>query len=551
MRDVGIRDAVARGARRRTPVRAAGIAAALCVVAALPGQAWAGPADGPGDLPRYKAAVARGARRRTPVRAAGIAAALCVVAALPGQAWAGPADGPGDLPRYKAAEDAKKIKGALSSGDGPEIRPGVYSDTIGKGEKKYYSVSLDAKSAAFLSAVAAPEPGARVQTVGEGLELSLQAVDGSPCDGSAQSDFSGDGSAYAVADYAARVVGADDECQKAGPYLFSVERVGGDTSNPARWPLEIRYMSEPPVKGTLPSAPTGNGAGDDPPAALSGSAKRRAHGGTGFNDAGAVSEGVWKDRIRPGETRFYRVPVDWGQRLNAAVELSSVKSTEDFPPTVYNGLGLTTYNPARGRFDDESFVSYTPDKSAQAVAYTPVVDFGNRFADEGSDAALAGWHYLAVTVSPKAGQVIKGTAPLTLRIDLKGKAKAGPGYEGDAAAAGFGVSDQDREQAEKGQNAAEGQRSGTLMTVAYAGIGTGTALILALVLWTLVARRAAAGAAGAPAGGTPPGPPLGGGAYTAPGQGRPGTTPAWPEPQQPYGEHRTQQFHDPRRQQQP
>ncbi|MFC4495603.1 hypothetical protein ACFPA8_15845 [Streptomyces ovatisporus] len=490
-------------------------------------------------------AVKRNARRRPAVRAAAAAAAMCAMAALPGQAWAAPSDGPGGVPGYKAAEDAKEIKGAVSSGDGPEIRPGVYSDTIGRGEKKYYSVSLDARTSAFLSAVAAPKPGAQVQTAGEGLKLSLETVDGSSCDGSNEPDFSGDGSAYPIADYATRTVGADDECQKAGPYLFSVERTGGETSDPTRWPLEIRYMSEPAVKGSLPSVPTDNGADDEPPAPLSGSAKKRAHGGTGFNDAGAVSEGVWKDRIRPGETRFYRVPVDWGQRLNAAVELSSVKSSGDLPPTIYNGLGLTAYNPARGRFDDESFVSYSPDKSAQTLAYTPVVDYGNRFADDGYDAAFAGWHYLAVTVSPKAAQVIETTAPLTLRIDVKGKAKPGPDYDGDAAAAGFGVSDEDREQAESGQTAAEGERSDTLRTVAYAGIGTGTALILALVVWTLAARRRAATAGtGAPVQGPPAGPSHSGGGQPAAAQGQSGTAPMWPQPQQSPEQHQTQQAHE-------
>ncbi len=474
----------------------------------------------------------RRTRRRAAAGVAAAAAALCLVAGMPGQAlgagFSGAAaeDGP-DVPTYEPAESAKKIKGAASSGEGPDIGPGLYTDSIGRGEKKYYSVSLDAKSSAFISAAAAPEPGAKVQTVGEGLEISLETVDGNACDGGTQVDFGSDGAAYPIADYATRIIGAEDECQKAGPYLFSVQRKGSETSDPGRWPLEIRFMSEPGLKGSLPSAPSDNRAEEEPPTPVSGSAKKRAHGGTGFNDAGAVSRGVWKDRIRPGETRFYRVPVEWGQQLNAAVELGSAKSPGEYPPTVYDGLGVTMYNPARGRFDEDQFVQYSPDQSAQALAYTPVVDYGNRFADAGYDAPVSGWYYLAVTVSPKTAQFFKSTAPLTLRVDVKGKAKPGPDYSGDAAAAGFGVSAEDREQAEKGQTAAEAERSDTLQLVAYSGIGAGAVLILALGLWTLTARRGASAGSAAPAAG--PGAVTG----SQPGNGpvQSGTVPLWPQQQ--------------------
>lgn len=478
----------------------------------------------------------RRTRRRAATAVVAATGALCLVAAVPGQAAdrsvssTAAAGEAGDVPAYETAEDAEEIKGAASSGDGPDIEPGIYTDSIARGEKKFYSVSLDGKSSAFLSAVAAPEPGAKVQSVGEGLKISLETVGGSACDGGSQPDFGSGGTAYPIADYATRIIGAEDECQKAGPYLFSVEREGSATSDPSRWPLEIRFMSEPGLTGSLPSEPADNGAEDEPPAPVTGSAKKDAHGGNGFNDAGAVSRGVWKDRIEPGATRFYRVPVDWGQRLMAAVELGSAKSPGEYPETIFNGLGLTAYNPARGQLDDDQFVQYRPDQSAQAVSYTPVVDYGNRFADDGHDAPVAGWYYLAVTVSPKAAKYFKSGAPLTLRIDVEGTAEPGPEYAGDAAAAGFGVSAEDREQAEKGQTAAEAERGDSLMLVAWTGIGAGTALILALALWTLIARRRASAEApgGDGNGATVPGPQSGTmpllpqqqGYQQAPGQGQ-------------------------------
>jgi hypothetical protein len=483
------------------------------------------------------------ARRAVAARVAAAGAALCVLAALPGQAAAVPSDGvpSGDaenVPAYKIDENAEKIKGTAGSGDGPRIEPGTYTDTIGRGEKRYYRVDLDAKSSAFISAVAAPKPGARVEGVGEGLKIELTDVDGSACNGSTQPQFAAEGEAYPIADYATRIMGVNDECQKAGPYLFSVERESPATSDPARWPLEIRYMSEPGLKGgpgKAPSAPGDDSAtGEETPAPVTAGETRKAHGGNGFSDAGAVSEGVWKDRIRPGETRFYRVPVDWGQRLNSAVELGSAASPGEYPPTIYDGLGVTAYNPARGQFDGASFVSYSPDKSAQAGVYTPPVHFGSRFSFSGNDPCVAGWHYLAVRVSPQLAKYFKSTAPLTLRIDVIGKAGKGPEYAGNAEAAGFGVGADDLEQAEKGQSAADAERSGALRTVAYAGIGAGVLLILMLAMWTLTARRrAAVGAvpgAGGPVAGGLPGPGSGpGGGQTGEASG---TVPLWPQQQQ-------------------
>ena len=468
-----------------------------------------------------------------PVAAA--AAALCLLAVSPGQAWAASADGPDGPAAYETAEGAKPIKGTAGSGDGPEIYPGTYTDSIGRGEKKYYHVDLDAESSAFISAVAAPEPGSRVKGVGEGLKIRLETVDGSECDGGTEPQFSAEGAAYPVADYATRLIGVEDECQKAGAYLFSVEREGPETSDPGRWPLELRYMSEPGLKGgprLLPSSPDSDEepGDDETPAPVTSGEKRQAHGGTGFNDAGALAKGVWRDRIKPGETRFYRVPVDWGQRLNASVELGSANSPGEYPPTIYDGFGITAYNPARGRFEDDPFVSYTPDESAQAAVYTPTVDYTSRFDYSTKTPCLAGWHYLAVTVSPQLGKFFTSTAPLTLRVDVTGTAKAGPKYAGDAHAAGFGVSDEDKEQAEKGQNAAEGERSGSLRIVAYVGIGAGVVLILGLAVWTLTARRRAEALPGAP--GTPgalggPAGPAGPGGQAGPDGGS-GTVPLWP-----------------------
>lgn len=108
--------------------------------------------------------------------------------------------------------------------------------------------------------------------------------------------------------------------------------------------------------------------------ALAGDAVRR-EGGAGFGSATAVGQGVWQDDITPGETLFYRVPVDWGQQLHAVVELGSSSGGKGF---VSSALVMSLYNPARGYVDDEG-LGYDGRQTSAALDPLPPVAHANRF----------------------------------------------------------------------------------------------------------------------------------------------------------------------------
>ncbi|MGP3980753.1 hypothetical protein [Streptomyces sp. KR80] len=424
-------------------------------------------------------------------------AALCTMAALPGQAMA---DGPERLPTYRTAEGAERVEGAASSTDGPPLNPGTYTDTIKQGEEKYYSVNLDAKSSAFISAVAAPRPGTNVADYGDGLKVTLEDIHGTECDTGGDATFGGDGMAYPIADYASRMIGGTDtDCQTEGPYVFKVERKGDVASAPGAWPIEIHYMSEPGLKGAAPAEPGEGSWSSATPAPLTSPTKMQAKGGTGFNDAGSVGKGVWRDTIRPGETRFYRVPVDWGQQLNVSAQLPNSPNAED-PSTgfVPDALGLTAYNPARGLVKGDNFTSYDGEQESAGL-FTAPADYGNRFSSTSGTNAMrfAGWYYLAVSLHPDMAQFFKDGADLTLRVDVKGDPQRGPDYRGDEVRAGFGVTTKDQDMADHGLTAEDAARSDRLQLVAVVSLGAGTVLLLGLGAWTLLARRRAP-AAGAP-----------------------------------------------------
>ncbi|WP_189131367.1 hypothetical protein [Wenjunlia tyrosinilytica] len=423
-----------------------------------------------------------------------VAAALWLVAAWPGSALAGSGS---SVPAYRTAEGAKKVEGAESSADGPSLTPGIYTDSIGRGQKLYYSVALDEKSNAYLSAVAAPRPGARV-AYGDGVKVTLESTDNTSCGQGGDPTFEADRAVRPIADYAAREIEQDGSCQEAGTYLLAVERTSAISSDQGRWPIEIRFMTEPGVKAGTSGQPGEASWSSATPTPPIGEAKVR-EGGTGFNDASVLAAGVWKDRLSPGETHFFAIPVDWGQQLFATAEFANA------PATGHSGFSapgarIELYNSARGQVIDDS-TSYTGEQTVLRFGTAPAA-YANRFSDHGRDVTrmrFAGRYYLAVSVHPDVARLVRGKVPVTLRLTVRGKRQQGPTYIGDPVKAGFGLSGDD------GTGTSGGGAGKKL--IGFAGIGAGTVLVLCLGGWALVSRRRVAADSAPPRAGEQFGPP--------------------------------------------
>jgi hypothetical protein len=415
------------------------------------------------------------------------AAALCAVVTLPGQAWASGEPGP-----YAFEPGARPVSGAATTNDAKRLDAGAtYRDSIGPGEKRFYRVLLDDEKNAYVSAVAVPGLGTTVAR-GDGIKVSLQNGDGVDCSSNDAQFGSAAEFPRPLAAYAYRVINRNRyPCQEPGPYYAVVERTSDVTSTPERWGLEIRHVTEPGLTSAGPTrAPeiwpsaSPQPLGDDP---------RPRQGGTSFYDAKGVAMGGWTAEIDPGESLFYRVPVDWGQQLFATVELGSSQGTG----YVGGALSVALYNPARGLVGTSNPVSYDGRQKTASLDPRPPVAYENRFdpASGDKDMRFAGWYYLRVSLNPQVGGKF-GERPygLTLWLDVTNKAKSGPAY---AAAPGeFAVTGDDREQARAGRSRPESAKNGTMLMVAAAGIGAGTVLVLGLGAWTLVARRHAASGPG-------------------------------------------------------
>ncbi|GAB3120071.1 hypothetical protein GCM10027160_35400 [Streptomyces calidiresistens] len=454
------------------------------------------PAGVPAGTPagRPGAAAARRLRR-------GALAAVCTAVLLPvwvpGVAYAeddGEDGGAAGPTTYTMAADARPVEGTASTADAPRIEAdALYTDSIEPNETLYYSVVLDEVSGWFLSAVAAPAPGTRVAS-SDGIRTELKSTGGESCNNDSRT-FGADDAARPIAAWATRVVDPDRNCQAAGTYLLEVTRTSEATSDPAPWPMELRVMREPEVLGGDTSAPHPGTWLDEMPPAPTGSAERVV-GGTGFNDARSIGEGVWRDDIAPGQTLFYRVPVDWHQQPAVTVELANSPTGDGFT-SVYQALVAEVYNPARARIVGVGN-SYSGEQ-IQVEGFAPApVAYDHRFEGDSdvTRARFAGWHHLVIHLHRDVEQVTDADSiGLTIRLSVEGEPPAEPPlYDGDPFAAGFGVTEEDRRQAEQGLSDADvaAERRDTRQLFGFAGIGAGVALLVVLGGWTLLGRRSAA-----------------------------------------------------------
>ncbi|WP_405584190.1 hypothetical protein [Streptomyces sp. NBC_01190] len=456
--------------------------------------------------------------RRTAFTVAATTAAVLALAALQGQAVADGAatTSPGPVTSATRAAPAawqlqgKPLAGAATTADAPAMAPAVtYRDTIAPGQTKFYGIALDAASSAYASAFAVPAPGARV-SYGDGVELELLSADGSRCD-SQNAHFGDEGDARPIGTAVSRLIGVGSSCQDANQYTLQVHRTSDATSDPGPWPLELRYVREPPLKsgaGTPPDLGAAPGAtGTASPTPLTTGTTRQAEGGTGFETAAAVKTGIWQGRVLPGETRFYKIPVDWGQRATVFADFSSARITDS---SVYIGSGvrLAVYSPVR-EFVDGDAKAYQGAPASIGEQLAPVA-YANRAADDEQVARVryAGWYYLAVSVHPDVAKAVSGAVPVTLRIDVSGDARPAPAYAGDPGAAGIGVHARDLSAANGTAAGAGPPAESPLRVFAFGAMGAGTVLLLVLGAWYVTAgwRRPGRGTADA----VPPGSGLGG-----------------------------------------
>ncbi|MET9441370.1 hypothetical protein [Streptomyces sp. NPDC006610] len=423
------------------------------------------------------------------MRAVAVGAVMCSASAAPPAAAD---EAPG---AYGFAEDARTVEAGAGTADAAPLEPGTpYRSSLPAGGAAYYRLDLGADSSAYVSATAVPAPDAAVAAV-EGIKVTVRDAEGGLCD-SGSTTFGSGRSPHPIAAWAAREAGTR-RCRAPGVHYVVVERVGANAPAPDAWDLELAVTEEPPLAsaraGSTPPPDDWDSATPRPPT----DSPRRRPGGTGFSSAARIGDGVWTADLRPGQTLFYEVPVDWGRQLYATAELGGGGEGSGY---VVGALELAVYNPVRGYVEDVS-VGYGGRPRSAAPAPLPPVAHDNRrsFTGRVSGTRFAGSYYLAVHLAGQvAGTFGQGPFAVTLRVRVTGEAEAGPEYAGESVPEGvfeaaedggpFGTAGSGDDGGTAVRGAAGGD-DGVMRMLAVGGIGGGTVILAGLGVWTAVARR--------------------------------------------------------------
>ncbi|CAM5627272.1 Secreted protein OS=Streptomyces glaucescens OX=1907 GN=SGLAU_17085 PE=4 SV=1 [Streptomyces glaucescens] len=395
-----------------------------------------------------------------------------------------------DARAYAFAADARPVPGATGTTDAALLEPGgTYRSTLPADGAAYYRLALDTESTAYVSATAVPDPAATV-SASDGIKVSVQDTDSRSCSYDSAT-VGASRSPRPITAWGTREAGKA-RCEGSGTYYVVVERTGataGPVSEP--WELELTVATEPRTARTgATSAPKGwDSASPAPP----GDEPERRPGGSGFDTATAVGQGVWTADVEPGRTLFYEVPVDWGQQLYATAELGSAGGTDgtghDFAAAALN---LSLHNPVRALVEDAG-TGYDGRQQSASLDPLPPVDYANRYAptDRVRGLRFAGSYYLVVHLAARVAEKVgPGPYGLTLRVRVKGDARNGPLYAGRSVPAGlFEVTDGERQASAGGT----GGGGGLMTAVAVGGLGAGTAILAGLAVWVVRARRSGAG----------------------------------------------------------
>ncbi|WP_405807358.1 VWA domain-containing protein [Streptomyces sp. NBC_00210] len=330
----------------------------------------------------------------------------------------------------------KQVEGAPQRDAAPALVPGQYLDTIGPGERRYYAVDLDAETTVQFSATAVPQAGAAVDTL-DALRTRIAYGTDSSCGTSTEHFFQKEG-ATPLTSAVARIPSEKgmSSCDKAGRYWLVVERESKKGSDAARWPLELTYGSEKPLpKGVTPAQSQPEYGHVGKAAQLPTGDPRDVAGGTGFNDAREIGQGVWRDKVLPSQTLWYRVPVGWGQQLRYDVEFAN-EPTVDGASSVWSYGATQVFTPGRApvgggtaEFSPQSIYNGRP--MALKMGTVPVA-WTNRHESHPNVVPVhtKGGFYIAVTLGAKAAEIAENPRiGVVLRVAVLGDELSGPQHD--------------------------------------------------------------------------------------------------------------------------
>ncbi|KHL09996.1 UNVERIFIED_CONTAM: hypothetical protein LK11_49745 [Mumia flava] len=237
--------------------------------------------------------------------------------------------------------------------------------------------------------------------------------------------------------------------------------------------------------------------------------------GDSLSNAPVVEPGSYAGEVLGGETQVFAIPVDWGQQLQAQLDLGPLTERQWDATGIASGISVDVFDPDRTPTISTLRIENEPEwwrdgftqlfgeevKTYRTGATTPVVRYRNRAEFSARDGARAGVRYVEVNMSTNVDDGV--TIPYTLTLQTYGTAGDGaPEYAevdgldtstgvGAPPTTGAGGTSDDGADSGSDGDAAAASDGSTVPSWLVVALGVVVALLLAAVVAVVVlARRA-------------------------------------------------------------
>ncbi|KRF15390.1 hypothetical protein ASG90_11830 [Nocardioides sp. Soil797] len=372
------------------------------------------------------------------------------------------------------------------------VEAGLWSTSFKAGESLVHEFSYERTedySSVHISVTATPLSSS------ESIKLEALLPDGTSC-----------GSETASADYTSpfTAIGVDLEvgpdnaadlnavCLRADKLRFTVGPSGTTRDSDTDLPLTIKVVEESPLANpndaekSLPAPPETAPAFQSP---AEGEDRGEIDGALSFDEAPLLTSGTYSSSVAEGEQRLYRVHLEWGQTLAAALHVDALRASDLEKKFGFSGptLSLGVYNPMRRDLDsayDDSDVSGSVDDTALDLdTGVGPVRYLNRYDDENS--YLPGDYYVSVVLPAPTDRKAE-TIPFTLTVESQGDISGRPTYADDEP---FLVGDGKRSKVASGNPAPPADSDSWINMRHVCGLGVGLLGLICLFLGALRLRR--------------------------------------------------------------
>lgn len=348
--------------------------------------------------------------------------------------------------------EGERVEGKLFSVQGaPRLTPGQYVDTVPEdGGRKYYVIPRENPGSTLHVGVSArPKEPSRDEEL---LVARLYLDDGTQC-GYGQS-FDNDKQVEnrnSVTTTTVFNLGADRNirarCANADDLILELYT---NTSTPRfdGQDLELTVTEEPGLleEEDLPALPrpAKRPAAWEP---MPDTAQlRTVTGGSAFGNAERLRSGVYRSLIQPGEIRFFEVPLEWGQQLQAKLWVRQpdgelAEAIDDGKQTLTLRLvGPTRGLAGSGQSPGVDGDALSLDRDLELAKSTLPIRYTNREGQrtEQRASALPGGYHVMVTLAEDADGD-DYDLPYELSIQVAGKPAAAPHYVPGQRGSGPGI----------------------------------------------------------------------------------------------------------------